>query len=601
VNTLNEDVFYVDGEQFYNLKYTHKELIDLFKKIEDNEVLTKEQYDKLINEIGLDNISTFDLNYYNLKNLPYIPVRVGDLFNDVGYDVKARVDNEFELLRADLKNEIERIDSIKAELENIDIEELLKQIGIAQSQADYLSSDIRNLNGVVFSFERSIELIQDKTAEVVNEFEALKNMQERDEYRLDNIHKFLTTHTEDIQFLLRFYETERDRLTNTIKDLIELQKAVDLLEEYHGIMNNVDLRISNIEAFIKLLNPDEVDLENLLLLENSIKNLQERDKEYQLFHENISQQMNELISKLQNDLDVINNNISLIQETVNENVTALSNHDNQLIDHNERLENLNSKLGTVITSVYKNTSDIKDLKDKDSETQTELGLITSDIQSLIEEDSEHREQLKNINVEITSLHNNLSESNKKIQNNLSEIESLKERLGNDESWHEKTEQQLINIQNDISNNSNKIEEIDDSLKNVNDTLVDVEDDLKRMDAEILSINTNLENHHEENAERIKKVDEAVETLNSRMGASEANFLTLQSRTSIIEDDMQTLATKEALNSINMQMHINEQGYVVVELFIEGNVVSSIIIPYNVKFEDQIAKTDSARTDYSKTI
>jgi hypothetical protein len=41
--------------------------------------------------------------------------------------------------------------------------------------------------------------------------------------------------------------------------------------------------------------------------------------------------------------------------------------------------------------------------------------------------------------------------------------------------------------------------------------------------------------------------------------------------------------------------------VVVELFIEGNVVSSIIIPYNVKFEDQIAKTDSARTDYSKTI
>jgi hypothetical protein len=49
------------------------------------------------------------------------------------------------------------------------------------------------------------------------------------------------------------------------------------------------------------------------------------------------------------------------------------------------------------------------------------------------------------------------------------------------------------------------------------------------------------------------------------------------------------------------MHINEQGYVVVELLKDDVITSSIIIPYNVKFEEQIAKTDSARTDYSKTI
>ena len=87
----------------------------------------------------------------------------------------------------------------------------------------------------------------------------------------------------------------------------------------------------------------KIDLEKLLSLESSIKELQERDKEYQLFHENISQQINELISKLQNDLDIINNNVSLIQETINENVTTLLNHNNQLTDHNERLESLNSK------------------------------------------------------------------------------------------------------------------------------------------------------------------------------------------------------------------------------------------------------------------
>lgn len=430
---MNEDVFYVDGEQFYNLKYTHKELIDLFKKIEDNEVLTKEQYDKLINEIGLDNISTFDLNYYNLKNLPYIPVRVGDLFNDVGYDVKARVDNEFKLLRADLENEIERIDSIKAELENIDIEELLKQIGIAQSQADYLSSDIRNLNGVVFSFERSIELVQDKTAEVINEFEALKNMQERDEYRLDNIHKFLTTHTEDIQFLLRFYETERERLTNTIKDLIELQKAVDLLEEYHGIMNNVDLRVSEIEEFIKLLNPEDIDLNIITTLENKLKELQEQHKVYDSFHKTITKQIEELSFSFQQQidelvniyfLDTINDRILSIQDQLKKNITALADHNKKLTEHAGHLDNINSKLESITTSINRNASDIGELRN---------------------------------------------------------------RIFNNESWYEEIKQQLTNIQNTISNNISDINDLKSKIPGINNRLDSINDKLDEFDDRIAEI------------------------------------------------------------------------------------------------------------------
>lgn len=444
---MNEDVFYVDGEQFYNLKYTHKELIDLFKKIEDNEVLTKEQYDKLINEIGLDNISTFDLNYYNLKNLPYIPVRVGDLFNDVGYDVKARVDNEFKLLRADLENEIERIDSIKAELENIDIEELLKQIGIAQSQADYLSSDIRNLNGVVFSFERSIELVQDKTAEVINEFEALKNMQERDEYRLDNIHKFLTTHTEDIQFLLRFYETERERLTNTIKDLIELQKAVDLLEEYHGIMNNVDLRVSEIEEFIKLLNPEDIDLNIITTLENKLKELQEQHKVYDSFHKTITKQIEELSFSFQQQidelvniyfLDTINDRILSIQDQLKKNITALADHNKKLTEHAGHLDNINSKLESITTSINRNASDIGELRN---------------------------------------------------------------RIFNNESWYKEIEQQLTNIQNTISNNisiindlkskipgiNNRLDSIDDKLDEFDDRIAEIKEDVSLLENRVLNL------------------------------------------------------------------------------------------------------------------
>ena len=114
---LNEDYFYIDGEKVYNLKYTHKELVELLKKIEEGKLLSEEQYKQLIEEIGLDNISTFDSNYYNLKNIPYIPVRLGDLYNDVGYDVKDRVDNELNILEEIINSEIVRLDSVVAQLQ----------------------------------------------------------------------------------------------------------------------------------------------------------------------------------------------------------------------------------------------------------------------------------------------------------------------------------------------------------------------------------------------------------------------------------------------------------------------------------------------------
>lgn len=599
--SLNEDYFYIDGEKFYNLKYTHDQLVNLLKKLEEGRLLSEDQYKQLIEEIGLDNISTFDKNYYNLKNLPYIPVRLGDLYNDVGYDVKARVDKELNTLEEIINFEIARLDSVVAELQSLNISEVLKQIQNAQDKADYIDKSIKDLNGVIFSFERTIESIRDKSIEIATEFEALKNMQETDELRLDNIHEIITVHTEDIQKLLDYYEVEKGRLSEAIMLIDNIKIVVDELSDYQGIMKNIDLRVSDIETFIKLLNPEEIDLEKLLTLESSIKKLQQKDEEFQLFHENISQQINDLTSKIQNDLDAVNSSILSIQEKVDENTTTILNHNNQLINHSEDLANIKLELESIPISINKNAADIENLITKDIELQAGLDIIISDIQTLIEEDSEHREQLENIVTEIVSLHNKLSESQEDISNNTSEIDSLKERLGNDESWHEETEQQLTDMQTNITTNSNKIETINNTLETIDDELTTIDDNLKRMDAEIFSINTNLENHHEENAERIKEVDEAVETLNRRMGASEANFLTLQSRTSIMEDNIQTLATKEALNSINMTMHINEQGFVVVELYLEGNAVSSIIIPYNVKFEEQIAKTDSAKTDYSKTI
>ena len=60
-------------KSFYELGYTHTELEALLKKIQQGELLTKEQYDILMAAVGLvTNLTTFDGSYDSLKDKPDI-------------------------------------------------------------------------------------------------------------------------------------------------------------------------------------------------------------------------------------------------------------------------------------------------------------------------------------------------------------------------------------------------------------------------------------------------------------------------------------------------------------------------------------------------
>lgn len=60
-------------KSFYELGYTHTELEALLKKIQEGELLTKEQYDILMAAVGLvTNLTTFDGSYDSLKDKPDI-------------------------------------------------------------------------------------------------------------------------------------------------------------------------------------------------------------------------------------------------------------------------------------------------------------------------------------------------------------------------------------------------------------------------------------------------------------------------------------------------------------------------------------------------
>ena len=73
----------MSDKKYVSLDFGHGEINKLLKKINDGMVLSKEQYQKLINEIGLDKISTFDGDYNKLNNLPQIPTKVSELELDI--------------------------------------------------------------------------------------------------------------------------------------------------------------------------------------------------------------------------------------------------------------------------------------------------------------------------------------------------------------------------------------------------------------------------------------------------------------------------------------------------------------------------------------
>ena len=118
-------------EKNYLLDYTHEELEDLFHKIKLGNVLNNEQYQKLIEEIGLDNISTFSGSYEDLIDKP---------------NYEDFMDSEFIKMKSELEETLQRT---KAQISVL--EELLlykdKEFRDLFATKSLLDSRIKNLKG----------------------------------------------------------------------------------------------------------------------------------------------------------------------------------------------------------------------------------------------------------------------------------------------------------------------------------------------------------------------------------------------------------------------------------------------------------------------
>ena len=98
-----------NGRVFYNLDYSHEQLEVLLDKINDGYVLSKEQYDKIMEILNMD-ISDFDGDYESLTNKPEIPTNMSQLENDMTFQTASDVNQKMVILKDNIMADIKVIE-----------------------------------------------------------------------------------------------------------------------------------------------------------------------------------------------------------------------------------------------------------------------------------------------------------------------------------------------------------------------------------------------------------------------------------------------------------------------------------------------------------
>lgn len=140
-------------ENYELLDYTHRQLEDLLKKLEENYMLTAEEYTHLIEDIGLDNISTFTGDYDDLFNKPFIPTRIVDLYDHREYATVKLVDHKILEALIPVEENMVHMKEVIEVLETLDFDTISEDVTRVEDRLDYLDELLTSLRKLYTDFE----------------------------------------------------------------------------------------------------------------------------------------------------------------------------------------------------------------------------------------------------------------------------------------------------------------------------------------------------------------------------------------------------------------------------------------------------------------
>ena len=269
-----------DSKKYVALKFTHEEINNCMIKMKNGMVLSQDQYQKLINEIGLDNISTFNGDYNALKNLPVIPTKLSELVNDLQLengnnnieigitenDVIVLINNAIEN-KAD-KQQLEDMEKNFAALLSSKLDVIEGHSLMADSEIERLSkvdnyddSELRDMINQLNNPENN-EGINNLAALLENKVDKMEGHSLIADSEIERLAKVDNYNDEELRLALR------GKVDNEVIEIV--QDGINKLnKQIVGKVDKVDacslIADSEIERLAKVDNYDDTEVRNLLL------------------------------------------------------------------------------------------------------------------------------------------------------------------------------------------------------------------------------------------------------------------------------------------------------------------------------------------------
>lgn len=223
----------MDEQQFYLLNYTHQKLKELLNKLDMNMMLTQEQYDKLINKIGLDNISTFTGNYYDLDNTPLIPTKTSQLMNNSGLlDL-----HHLETINEQIQTLVNRVGELEPRVEELEsIPDILLEINGIEERVANIQEDILYLQEFCADYKIDFENLYDITMDIKEVNDTLEDRLLYTNEKINLCIDLVDLNTSDITVIIdsiKEIDSQLESLKLAQKDLSDradrVEEAIDLL------------------------------------------------------------------------------------------------------------------------------------------------------------------------------------------------------------------------------------------------------------------------------------------------------------------------------------------------------------------------------------
>jgi hypothetical protein len=307
---------------FKSLGYTHTELKTLLDKVRDNKLLSPEQYDQLIVQIGLNNISTFTGDYDDLFDVPPMPTKITDLENDINFITVKEVDYKIHNYRVEINEKLKDYDIVIEALYNLDLEAISEDVVDIRKRLDFLTKMVEELRNYNNSFSNNLSNAFSLINHIQNDI-ALIGIEQ------DNIRNDLNTTNESISTidaakkqLIETTEFLQDKLVGD-NNYIFNKSIVEILQETRGEDFSDDtIPLTGVTEMLKALMGlgDGLDEDTFGVLMRNINDTPElicvRDyiKKIDAIYDQVGVELVEALSQFKSQLEILNECYSALEE-----------------------------------------------------------------------------------------------------------------------------------------------------------------------------------------------------------------------------------------------------------------------------------------------